>query len=175
MNVQIVCNERREIIFYQVGYPGSCNDMFCFRNCDLSLNPQRYFSPGEYLLADGGYVLNNRTLTPYKMPAGDQNQFNYKASSARIIVEHVMGLLKARWSSLRGIRVLIHKREDAKKVNDWIVACLILHNMVMTFNDNWEESLNEDQDFEANNDNTEEVGTESGTDLRERMKEIILT
>ena len=23
MNVQIICNERREIIYYQVGYPGS--------------------------------------------------------------------------------------------------------------------------------------------------------
>ncbi len=174
MNVQIVCNERREIIFYQVGYPGSCNDAYCFRNCDLSLNPQRYFETGEYLLADGGYVLNSRTLTPYKMPVGDQNQFNYKISSARIIVEHVMGLLKVRWSSLRGMRVLIHQERDTKKANDWIVACLILHNMVMSFKDNWEENL-EDEEFEDDDNAEEEIETETGTDLRERIKEIILS
>ena len=130
MNVQIVCNHRREIIYYQVGYPGSCNDTYCFRNSDLNKHPERYFNIGEYLLADGGYILNSRTLIPYKTPTGEQIEFNRKISSARIIVEHVMGLLKGRWCSLRSLRIQIHKREDTEKVNNWIVCCLILHNMV---------------------------------------------
>jgi hypothetical protein len=72
--------------------------MFCFRNCDLSFKSSKVWT-GEYFLADRGYALNSTTLTPYKMPVGDQNQFNYKISSARIIVEHVLGLLKGIWSS----------------------------------------------------------------------------
>ena len=171
MNVQIVCNERREIIFYQVGYPGSCNDAYCFRNSDLSINPERYFSTGEYMLADGGYTLNSRTLIPYKLPTGDQVDFNSKLSSARILVEHVMGLLKGRWSSLRGLRVQIHKKEDTVKVNQWIVACLILHNMVLKFNDNWEEEISVDD--ESVNE-SEETVEENGIDLRERIKRTIL-
>ena len=172
MNVQIVCNHRRQIIYYQVGYPGSCSDSYCFRNCDLNNHPRRYFRNGEYLLADGGYALNSRTLTPYRMPEGDQNQFNNKLSSARIIVEHVMGLLKGRWCSLRGLRILIHTKEDTGKVNRWIVVCLILHNMVTGFNDDWEEEIVED---EENDGDGEGLIEESGAELRERMKEILLT
>ena len=56
MNVQLICNER-EIIYYQVGYPGSCPDTECFRNCDIFKNASRYFTNGEYILADGGYLL----------------------------------------------------------------------------------------------------------------------
>ena len=48
MNIQIICNERREIIYYQVGYPGSCSDTVCFRNCDIFKNLERYFSTEEY-------------------------------------------------------------------------------------------------------------------------------
>jgi hypothetical protein len=174
MNVQIVCNERREIIFYQVGYPGSCNDAYCFRNCDLNKNPERYFSPGEYLLADGGYTLNSRTLTPYKLPTGDQTSFNGKLSSARITVEHVMGLLKGRWSSLRGLRIQIHKKEDTEKVNKWIVTCLVLHNMVVKFNDNWEDTSLENETETETDEENEGSTEESGTELRERIKSAVL-
>lgn len=101
MNLQIVCNHRREIIYYQVGYPGSCHDSYCFGKTDLCKNPQSYFSNNEYLLADCGYALSSNVIVPYRNPQGDQLDFNRKFSSARIIVEHVMGLLKGRWSSLR--------------------------------------------------------------------------
>ena len=95
INVQIICNERRETIYYQVGYPGSCPDTVCFRTCDIFRNPQRYLSNGEYILADGGYLLNNRTLIPYRNPQEFEKQvFNQKISSARNIVEHGMGIIK---------------------------------------------------------------------------------
>lgn len=172
MNVQIVCNHRSEIIYYQTGYPGSCNDTYCFRNSDLTKNPERYFTNGEYLLADGGYVLTPRTLIPYKMPTRDQLEFNRKISSARIIVEHVMGLLKGRWCSLRNLRIQIHKKEDVEKVNKWIVACLILHNMVTGFNDDWEDNFQEN-DTESDSEESETY-EETGTELRERIQEILL-
>ena len=102
MNLQIICNHKREIIYYHVGYPGSCHDSTCFSQTDISNHPEKYFSNGEYLIADCGYALGPNTIVPYRSPGGNQLEFNRKFSSARIIVEHVMGLLKGRWSSLRG-------------------------------------------------------------------------
>lgn len=131
MNLQILCNHKREIIYYHVGYPGSCHDSTCFSHTDIYKHPEKYFSNGEYLLADCGYALGSNAIVSYRSPRGDQLEFNRKFSSARIIVEHVMGLLKGRWSSLRGLRVQIQKKEDIESVNQWIVAILILHNMVM--------------------------------------------
>jgi hypothetical protein len=85
MNVQI---ERREIIYYQTGYLGSCPDTVCFWNCEVFMNPERYFSAGEYLLADGCHILNTRTLVPYRNhQESEKLEFNRKISSARIIVE----------------------------------------------------------------------------------------
>jgi hypothetical protein len=154
------------------GYPGSLHDATCFSKTDLYRNPEKYFSNGEYLLADGGYTLTQNQIVPYRNPQGEQSEFNMEFSSARIIVEHVMGLLKGRWGSLRGLRIQIHKKEDIERVNRWIVAVLILHNMVMKFNDNWEgemidEELEQDQEVEENLN-------ETGTQMRERLKEVLL-
>ena len=169
MNVQIICNERREIIYYQVGYPGSCNDSYCFRNCDVFKSPERYFSNGEYLLADGGYVLNIRTLIPCRNPQESEKlEFNRKISSARIIVEHVMGILKGRWGSLRGLRVKIKEKEDTKKANNWIICCLILHNIVTGFNDGWVDEFVDESDMSEN----EEID-ENGIEFRERIRESL--
>lgn len=171
MNVQILCNHKREIIYYQVGYPGSCHDSLCFKHTDICKHPENYFSNGEYLIADCGYTLSQNLIVPYRNPQGDQIEFNRKFSSARIIVEHVMGLLKGRWSSLRGLRVLIQKEQDIERVNKWIVAILILHNMVMKFKDNWDEEIFEDVDNVV--DIQAIMVDETGTELRERLREQI--
>ena len=173
MNVQIVCNEKREIIYYQVGYPGSCPDSVCFRNTDLFKNPSRYFSRGEYLLADGGYILNSKTLVPYRNPQEPETlEFNRKLSSARIIVEHVMGNLKGRWGSLRGTRIKITRKEDTVKVNRFIRSILVLHNMVISYNDEWRHEILEDENQE--NDVEEEDIEETGVLLRERIREVVI-
>ncbi|KAJ3274876.1 hypothetical protein HDV01_001740 [Terramyces sp. JEL0728] len=85
-------------------------------------------------MADGGYAPSPNILVPYRNPQGEEElEFNAKLSSARIIVEHVMRLLKGRRCSLRGLRVQLQKQEDMEKINRWILACLILHNMVKAF------------------------------------------
>jgi hypothetical protein len=127
-------------------------------------------SNGEYLLADAGYALSPKVVVPYRSPVGEELEFNRKISPARIIIEHVMGLLKGRWSSLRGLRVKIHKPEDVERANRWIVAILVLHNIVMKFKDNWEEEIEEDEtDIYAG----EEINT-TGRELRERVRDMIM-
>lgn len=82
-----------------------------------------------------------------------------------------MGLLKGRWCSLRGIRIQIHKKEDTEKVNKWIVAYLILHNMVTKFNDDWEDTSLENE-TETDEEN-ERLVEESGAELRKKIKIIV--
>lgn len=60
-------------------------------------------------------------LIPYTAPEvsvafQERTLFNERFSKARVIIEHVMGILKNQWQSLRGIRKLIVEREDFERV-----------------------------------------------------------
>jgi DDE superfamily endonuclease len=58
-----------------------------------------------------------------------QREFNDKLSRIRIRVEHCIGMLKARFSSLRGLRMLIQTERDVKRCTYWIRTCATLHNL----------------------------------------------
>jgi hypothetical protein len=80
-----------------------------------------------------------------------------------------MGILKGRWGSLRGLRLKFKEKEDTEKVNKWIVCCLVLHNIVTGFNDNWsDEVIDEDLEF----DEEQEI-EEDGNEFRERIRESL--
>ncbi|KNF00129.1 hypothetical protein PSTG_06541 [Puccinia striiformis f. sp. tritici PST-78] len=86
-------------------------------------------SRGQYLLADSAYELTNTVIPSYKSPASNSSintEFNYCVAKARVRNEHTIGILKARWSSLREI-------------------CIILHNMLAQLGDQWQELDSEDQ------------------------------
>jgi putative aminopeptidase FrvX len=102
-------------------------------------------------------------LIPYRNP-----QELEKQASARIIVEHVMGILKGRWCSLKGLRVKIKTKKDTEKVNGWILSCLILHNMVTQFNDDWSDEMESDIDVSQ-----DEELEEDGIEFRERIRESL--
>ena len=67
--------------------------------------------------------------------------FNKLFSAARVCIEHVNGILKARWMSLKGIRIQVKGKNDFKKVCNHIEVCLILHNLMCDFNDEWDEDI----------------------------------
>ncbi len=87
-------------------------------------------------------------LTPYRSAetanSTENTAFNAKFSAARVVVEHVMGLLKSRWTSLKGIRIQVKELDDLVRINEWILACLVLHNIVQSLNDEWDE-VDEDE------------------------------
>lgn len=99
------------------------------------------------------------------------HRFNLIFSSERVVIEHVMGLLKNRWSSLRGIRTQLRKKGDLKKINRWILCFIILHNFMIDCEDDWDPIDAQDlfqpvySDFNPN---------ETGHDFRETMKQIVL-
>jgi hypothetical protein len=152
INLQLVCDDRRKILFFQSGWPGSVYDATVFGQSDVCLNPEQYFNPGEFLIADSGYGGMWYLCTPYRQPAASiphNKVFNELFSSGRIVIEHVNGIVKGRWCSLRGIRIQVKKIEDFKSINNWICVCLVLHNILVRFNDSWEEEAEAEEEQEA--------------------------
>lgn len=145
-NLQLVVDDRKAIIYYQIGWPGSVFDNTVFDKSKLMMNPHVYFTPGEYLLADSGYAIKPHLITPYKQPHANlphNRLFNELFSSARCLVEHANGILKNRFASLKGIRTQIKTKADFEVINKHVLICLILHNLMLQFNDEW---LEEDVD-----------------------------
>lgn len=104
--------------------------------------PHRYFTAPEYISADSAYACTETVIPVYKKPKGtmltkDEDNFNYMVSIARVLTEHCYGILKGKWQSLRDLRFVLNDISDNERVNDWIDACLILHNLTL---DDWVEA-----------------------------------
>jgi len=139
----------------------------------LAQDPDSYFSTNQYLLGDLAYSLGKHMLTPYTSPNDilpGNPEFNAKFSSARVIIEHVMGILKSRWAALKNIRVQVKKKIDFAIVNKWIVAIFVLHNMTILLHDPWDEEDGDQRNGDLEN-GAGGVEHQSGVDLRNYIKE----
>lgn len=93
-------------------------------------------------------------------------------SSARVINENCIGLLKNRWMSLKEIRTHIKKKDDFLHVNNHVLACILLHNLGIALEDEWDDNtLNEEDDDEVRS--TSEVDT-AAQQKCERVKRALL-
>ena len=75
--------------------------------------------------------------------------------------------------SLRGMHLKFHEEEDVIHINDWIVACLILHNILKSFDDSWEDEEVENVD---GNDEQARAGmtNRTGEDFRNNLRDRVL-
>lgn len=173
INVQLIGDHRKKIRHYVVGWPGSCYDNDVFEKSDIAKNPEQFLSPGEFLMADSGYALRSWVCVPYRQPQASipvNKLFNELYSKGRCLIEHLNGILKMRWQSLKGIRTQVKRKEDFKLINEHIVVCLILHNLLIAFNDEWEA---EPKTKEPNMGHLRDCVT--GHDLRSRVHNYLLT
>ena len=119
-------------------------------------------------------------ITPYtgaytNIP--DNAKFNETFSSGRVIIEHVMGILKSRWSSLKGIRTQANSKSCFKPICEWVLCCIILHNIANGLGDEvlegWEtnEDMIRSNDFEGNLSNSVILNADT---KREQLKNVIL-
>lgn len=93
-------------------------------------------SPGQYILADGGYRVMQHVIVPYgRMPGQSlpkaKETWNYNLPRCRMAIEHTFGLLKGRFFSLKGLPGHINSKQDLARANIWIQCCVILHNFLM--------------------------------------------
>jgi len=92
------------------------------------------FPNDSHILGDAAYRLSKYIMVPFKDNghlSENQLNFNTRLSSARMIVERSIGLLKGRFRSI--LDTLPMQRTDL--IAKYIIACCILHNICLMQND----------------------------------------
>ncbi|XP_033973795.1 putative nuclease HARBI1 [Trematomus bernacchii] len=106
-------------------WPGSVHDSRIFSESSLCHKLEQGLFSGV-LLGDRGYACQPFLMTLYPNPGeGPQTSFNVAHAKTRVRIEMTFGILKARFTCLRGLRVA---PERACRI---ITACVVLHIATM--------------------------------------------
>ena len=103
------------IIDYALGHTGSIHDSNAYRDTHIYHEPAVFLDPGAWIWADSAYLALPHCVTPFKKPprgvlSRSQRHFNHNLSCIRIQSEHVIGLLKGHFQSLKEIRIHINSQ-----------------------------------------------------------------
>ncbi|KIK16359.1 hypothetical protein PISMIDRAFT_113593 [Pisolithus microcarpus 441] len=126
------------IVDYALGQPGSVHNTYVFQGTRISQDPANLIPARHWVWADSAYPTETWCVVPFKKPRGGhltrrQNTYNRYLSKVRIRVEHAFAALKGRFQSLRELRLHMSKDNDLHIAAYWITACIILHNMIIRF------------------------------------------
>jgi hypothetical protein len=132
----VVCDDLKRIIHINLGWPGSAHDARVWSNSPMALNAGKYFSPGEYLLADSGYPTGGNLLSSFRKMRNtamspERTAFNTRIAQCRYVNEHAIGLLKGRFQSLRGMRCDIANVGAAATMVYMARCAAVLHNLLL--------------------------------------------
>lgn len=122
------------------------------------------FPNDSHILGDAAYRLSKYIMVPFKDNghlSEKQLNFNTRLSSARMIVERSIGLLKGRFRSI--LDTLLMQRTDL--IAKYIIACCILHNICLMQNDLIDIPIIVDQ-----SNNTQQHGTLENIEQREGIE-----
>lgn len=95
-----------------------------------SLCTDVHFPQDSHILGDAAYCVTKHVMVPFKDNghlSERQINFNKRLSSARMIVERSLALLKGRFRSI--LDTLPMQRTDL--IPKYIIACCILHNICL--------------------------------------------
>jgi hypothetical protein len=132
----LVCVNSLGVILHVEGpFPGRRNDRGVYNSSEIGKHPEQFFSEGERLLADGGFVGGGPLLVPIHSTIIDKatkeetkevlREINQEVSDDRVLVEDVLGWIKAR------AHVLDHRYTRARETQAQIFyATCRLHNFV---------------------------------------------
>ena len=168
LNVMIVCDDRKRIIYYNAGWPGSTHDNRVFRNTDLYINRGKYFSHREYLLGDSAYSASAIMVQAFKKEVGQADLpannkfFNTKLAQVRIASEHCIGILKGRFCCLKKNNIRVKKSvKEVKELVDLIGACVVMHNLLINYDDDiplsWYEDIDDEIDWTMYDEEQEDI------------------
>jgi hypothetical protein len=142
LNVMVVCDDLKRIIYYVAGWPGSTHDNRVFRNSKLFSNREEYFSFREYLLGDSAYSSSSVMVQSFKRHAAcavlpaDKELFNTYLARLRIKSEHCIGMLKGRFGSLKRNNIQLKEgKKEVKELVELIGACMVMHNLLIDYDD----------------------------------------
>jgi len=155
IQLQAVCDNAKRLRNIFVGFPGSVHDARVFANSDLGKRTGDFLSDGEWIGGDSAYPNTHFIVTPFKINASDgtaqqRRQFNRYFSSYRVQIECCFGRLKGLFQSLKSLRIRVDRDTGHKLACDWIRACCVLYNMVLSSFES------QDVEFEENETGSEE-------------------
>ncbi|KAJ8521747.1 hypothetical protein ON010_g17775 [Phytophthora cinnamomi] len=139
-NALIACDWNLNVCFAYVGAEGSAHDSMVLQWSDfLDSVPEDF-----YVLADAGYGLSKKVLTPYRSvryhlkewakssgrPQKAKELYNLRHAKVRNVVEQVIGIMKRRFKALR--TCMDYEFFNMKAV---IFACISVHNFIRSLDE----------------------------------------
>lgn len=106
-------------------WPGSCHDSRVFRESTLC----HQFENGQHdglLLGDSGYPCRTYLMTPFNTTNDMRyrERYNTALCRTRVLIEQTYGILKRRFPCLA-----VGLRTDPGRACQYVVACVVLHNV----------------------------------------------
>ena len=169
LNVMVICDDQKRVIYYNTGWPGSTHDNRVFRNSNIFYNRGDYFCKREYLLGDSTYSTSPVMVQCFKKQActanlpPNQEFFNNTLAKVRISSEHCIGMLKGRFCCLkRNNMKLKHNKEEVKELVELIGPCIVLHNLLIDYDESeipesWYEQINDEIDWSLYDEEEEDI------------------
>ena len=152
-NVLGIIDDTERFTYLHNGYPASSSDMRVQRSAETFNHPDDHFSRLEYILADSGFTASECVLPMFRKPRADRGvmrgrpaYLNLRAATMRYKVEQAIGILKSRWTILRNLPLPLRTVQDQALAHGIIVACVMLHNMVIKTDD---EPLDDEEQLSA--------------------------
>ncbi|KAF2894583.1 hypothetical protein ILUMI_11593 [Ignelater luminosus] len=154
-----ICNHRKVFLNIHVGMPGRVHDARVLRNspiCNSLTNKQDpLLTEHQHLIGDSAYPLMKNLLTPFRDNGhltAAQNNYNYKLSSIRSVIERAFGLLKGKFRRLKYLD--IGEPDFGTQI---ITSSCVLHNFILLHSEDNEKNYHEgiEEDLEGVNKNPE--------------------
>ena len=158
LTTMIVNDDQKRVIYYLAGFPGTAHDQKVYASTGLSKKPETHFTDKEYLIADSAMLNSPTVVASFKAPRGRpilerHEKFNTHLARLRITSEHTIGLLKGRFPWLRSIPMKVtEKRNSLKKILRIIESIVILHNFLLSVDDEGNDKLREDDGSSSDDD-----------------------
>ncbi|XP_049307318.1 uncharacterized protein LOC115065769 isoform X1 [Bactrocera dorsalis] len=179
--MQGICDSTFRFLDVFIGYPGSCHDANVWKNSPIYKGitcGEIQLAKDAIILADSAYPLSKYLIAPYRDNGHllrEEKQFNYYLSSTRVFIEQAFGILRGKFKILNHID--IQNMEEVSKV---VLACVILHNLIMRNNFNDSEINYPLENFEIFNENDAEMheninDTNEGIIKRNNLKMLFVS
>lgn len=172
--LQAVCMQNMAFSDCYVGWPGSCHDARVLRNSKLYQNVDTLFNPEFYIIGDPAYPIRSWLMVAYKENGRltpSHRLFNKSLSKTRVVIEQAFSLLKGRFRRLKFLDI-----RDMKELNETVMMCCILHN-VLLHEGNFEEFFDptgEDSTNQVEGDDADELHAKAeGENKREWLRNYI--
>ena len=164
ITLQGICDFNRKFIDVFTGVPGKVHDARVFKLSDISNHLPDICGIRHHILGDGAYSIRLWLLIPYKDYGNltqDQSAYNKKFSATRVLIENTFGILKGRFRQLLKVEML-----SVVNMTKFIIACCILHNFCIDFEDELPQS-----EIYSEEQNIEDFYRESDYQLKKRGEE----